>query len=116
MDCPAEVEVIDERHPDAYGFTVKARGNGRLHRVVPARDPRQPRFWCVVVYRCTPSGLPDASERPWLGRGGLRREDLPDAMLAIRADPGAWLAEEAHRALREWMLAPTPEPIAGPPR
>ena len=116
MDSPAEVEVVEERHPSAYGFTVKAHRNGRLHRIVPARDPSQPRFWCITVYRCTPGGLPDASERPWLGPGGLRREDLTDAMVAIRVDLSAWLAEEAHRALREWMLAPTPEPTAGPHR
>lgn len=115
-----DVEIVEERNADAYGFTVKVRANGLLHRILPVRDPRQPRFWCVVVFRCSPGGVPDAEERPWIGPGGLRREDLKETMGAIRADPSSWLAEVAHGQLRDWMLAPdatTPAPprsIAAP--
>jgi hypothetical protein len=110
MDRSGEIEVVEERDTAAYGFTVKAHSNGLLHRVLPARDPRQPRFWCVVVFRCSPGGVPDASEPPWVGPGGLRREELKETMGAIRADPSAWLAEAAHRTLRDWMLDPDATP------
>lgn len=103
-----DVEVVEERNADAYGFTVKVLANGLLHRILPVRDPHQPRFWCVVVFRCSPGGVPDASEQPWVGLGGLRREELKETMSAIRADPSSWLAETAHGQLRDWMLAPTP--------
>lgn len=105
-----DVEVVDERNADAYGFTVKVLANGLLHRILPVRDPHQPRFWCVVVFRCSPGGIPDASEQPWVGLGGLRREELKETMSAIRADPSSWLAETAHGQLRDWMLAPGPAP------
>lgn len=107
-----DVEVVEERNADAYGFTVKVLANGLLHRILPVRDPNQPRFWCVVVFRCSPGGIPDESERPWVGLGGLRREDLKETMSAIRADPSSWLAETAHGKLRDWMLEPglTPAP------
>lgn len=101
-----EIEIVEERNADAYGFTVKVRANGLLHRILPVRDPHQPRFWCVVVFRCSPGGIPDAAERPWIGPGGLRREDLKETMGAIRANPSSWLAEVAHGQLRDWMLAP----------
>lgn len=114
MDKCAEVEVIAERHPDAYAFTLKTLANGRLHRVVPAREPGQPRFWCIVVYRCSPGGLRDPRERSWVGPGGLRREDLKTAFGAIRQDPEAWLGEAGQRDLREWMLAAATNPTAEP--
>ena len=91
-DQAIDVEVVEERNADAYGFTVKVLANGLLHRILPVRDPHQPRFWCVVVFRCSPGGIPDASEQPWVGLGGLRREELKETMSAIRADPSSWLA------------------------
>ena len=107
-----DVEVVEERNTDGYGFMVKVLANGLLHRILPVRDPHQPRFWCVVVFRCSPGGVPDASEQPWVGLRGLRREELKDTMSAIRANPSSWLAETAHGQLRDWMLAPAP--IAAP--
>ena len=110
VDRAIDVEVVEERNADAYGFTVKVLANGLLHRILPVRDPHQPRFWCVVVFRCSPGGIPDASEQPWVGLGGLQREELKETMSAIRADPSSWLAETAHGQLRDWMLAPGPAP------
>ena len=101
-----DVEVVEDRNAEAYGFTVKVLANGLLHRILPVRDPHQPRFWCVVVFRCSPGGVPDAAEQPWVGLGGLRREELKETMSAIRANPSSWLAEAAHGQLRDWMLAP----------
>ena len=79
------------------------------------RDPRQPRFWCVVVFRLSAAGLADEAERPWVGPGGLHREELKETLGSIRADPSAWLAEPDHRALRAWMLDPDATPPALPP-
>lgn len=115
MEPISELEVVEERDASAYGFMVRARANGLLHRILPLRDPRQPRFWCVVVFRCSPGGVADESERPWFGPGGLRREDLKDTLGAIRADPCAWLAEAAHSELRAWMLAPAEVPATTNP-
>ena len=106
MDEPSAVAVVAEHVAGAYGFTMKTAVNEFLHRVLPLRDPDQPRFWCVVVVRCTPGGLPDRSQLPWVGQRGLRREELSEAMEAIRSDLSAWLAQPEQTALREWVLVP----------
>src|SRR5689334_24742863 len=114
MEQPHELEVV-ERDASAYSFTVRARANGRLHRIVPVRDPQQPRFWCVVIFRCSPTGIPDADGQVWIGPRGLERDALKETLGAIRADPGAWLDEPARCDLRSWMLDPDATPPSPPP-
>jgi hypothetical protein len=113
LDDASAIEVVPERDAHVYGFTIKTRANPFLHRVTPLRDPSQPRFWCVVVFRCNAGGLPDKTELPWISKRQLRREDLAGAMQAIRADPAAWLAETGNAELRSWLLAPVspPDPV-----
>ena len=118
MEQPGELEVVAERHPAAYGFTVLARANGRLHRIIPMRDPQQPRFWCVVIFRCSPAGVPDEDGQVWIGPRGLQRDELKETLGTIRADPSEWLADATHHALRAWMLDPgatEPPPYAARP-
>ncbi len=99
------VELVETRHAGPHAFLLKARASGRFYQVAPARDPRQPRFWCVVVYRCSREGLADTAERPWVGPGGISRDDLSGVMAEIKGDLGAWLAGESCRELRHWLLA-----------
>ena len=106
------VEVLETAHPGPHAFLLKARASGRIYRVAPVRDPEQPRFWCVVVSRCSPAGLVDAAEPSWVGPGGIDREDLPAVIGAIRADVDGWLAGAPCRDLRRWLLAPAPDPPA----
>jgi hypothetical protein len=108
LDDASAIEIVQERDAQVYGFTIKTASNSFLHRVTPLRDPSQPRFWCVVVFRCTAGGLPDKDEPAWICRRQLRREDIADTMRGIRSDPTAWLAEEGNAELREWILAPAP--------
>ena len=113
-ESDVDVELVDERDVHAYAFTIRTRANGLLHHVLPLRDPNQPRFWCVVVYRCSSGGLADATERPWVGARGLRREDLKEVMGALRANPSSWLAQPENRALREWVVAPIDATVSLP--
>jgi hypothetical protein len=100
--------TIDGHLPGAFSFRLKATASGTLFLVLPQRDPTQPRFWCVVVVKCAPGGIVDASEQGWMGRRGLRREDLAETMGAIRADVDGWLTEPAQSNLRSWMLTAHP--------
>ena len=102
-DQPA-IEVVASRLPDGHGFNLKVRESGRIYRFEPVRDPRQPRFWCFRIYRCLTGGMPDPTERPWFGGGGMTRDELPGAAAAIRADVVAWLDQEANGPLRAWIL------------
>jgi hypothetical protein len=115
MDQLSGIEVVAERDSAAYGFTVRVHANGRLHRIIPMRDPQQPRFWCVVIFRCSPAGIPDEADRVWIGPRDLQRDELKATLGAIRADPAAWLAEPAHHALRTWMLDPQATAPLPPP-
>jgi hypothetical protein len=100
--------TIDEHLPGAFGFRIKATASEALFLVLPQRDPAQPRFWCVVVVKCAPGGLVDSSELGWMGKQGLRREELAETMGAIRADLDGWLAEPAQAQLRTWVLTSHP--------
>jgi hypothetical protein len=100
------VVSITEHLRDAYGFTMKSTANGFLFRVLPLRDPDQPRFWCIVVMRSLPGGGVDRAHSPWIGRRGLRREDLAETLAAIRDGLEAWLADPAQKTVRQWVMAP----------
>lgn len=66
LAAPA-VEVVASRQPEGHGFHFKVRASDRLYRLDAARDPRQPRFWCFRIARCTSAGVVDATERPGTG-------------------------------------------------
>ncbi|MFL5761106.1 MAG: hypothetical protein ACJ789_15415 [Thermomicrobiales bacterium] len=104
------IEVVEDKRPDGFGFFFKVQESGRLYRVEPTRDPNQPRFWCFRIYRCLPSRLFDASERPWLGAGGMTWGAVPAAVDAIRADLNGWLANQQLGQLRRWVLEEDYEP------
>lgn len=107
----AALEVIDPRNPEGLGFYLKARVSGRLFRVEPIRDPRQPRFWSICIYHCARPRVADPTDRPWLGQGGLTRDELPVALQTIRADVDAWLAQDSCKELRRWLLTEAPPTV-----
>lgn len=108
MVTTGSLATIDEHLPGAFGFRIKATESGALFLVLPQRDPTQPRFWCVVVVKCAPGGLVDASEPGWMGKRGVRREELAETMAVIRADVDSWLAEPSQAHLRSWVLTSQP--------
>ena len=111
------IVVVEDRTSNPLGLYLKAGTTGRLYRVEPVRDPAQPRFWCLRVYRCTRAGVPDTLERPWFGGGGLTRDELPEVLSAIRTDVEAWLGVAARQPLRRWLLEgdATGQPDLSPP-
>jgi hypothetical protein len=104
--------ILTSRGGDGLGLSFKVEGSGRVFRLEPTRDPRQPRFWCFCIHRCTSAGMILQTERSWWGPGGMTRAELPAAVLAIRADPNKWLADEELSDLRDWIMEAGEEPIA----
>lgn len=96
-------DVIESTPRGGIGFDFKVRATGSTFRVVPARSPGQPRYWCFWFYRCKTGGMVDSSDRPWIGAATVTRDELAPAAAAMRADLEAWLADPVHRALREWL-------------
>jgi hypothetical protein len=109
---PAPIASITEHVRDAYGFNMKSAANGSDFRVLPLRDPGQPRFWCIVVVRMLPGGITDSSHPAWIGRRGLRREELAGLMAAIRDDLETWLADPAQSDLRDWLMTAPAEGVS----
>lgn len=107
-DRDEAVELFAAREPAGHGFHFKARASGRVYRLDAVRDPHLPRFWCFRISRCAASGVVDLTERPWFGGDRLAREDLPDAVAAIRAALGDWLALPENGELRCWVLEDAP--------
>ncbi|MFN8662196.1 MAG: hypothetical protein U0075_09915 [Thermomicrobiales bacterium] len=109
MDQAALV-TVDEHLPGAFTFRIKVTDSGAMFLVLPRRDPAQPRFWCVMVVKCAPGGMIDPSEGGWLGKQGLRREELGGTMTEIRENVNSWLAEPAQARLLTWVCSSPPTP------
>jgi hypothetical protein len=90
---------------------LKPRHGARLYRIVPVRDPEQPRFWCLIVLRCSRAGAVEAHEDPWVIGTGLTREQLPHVLAEIQGDLDAWLEDETRQELRAWLLEQLPDPL-----
>lgn len=106
----AELVTVDEHLPGAFTFRIKVTDSGAMFLVLPRRDPAQPRFWCVMVVKCAPGGMIDPSEGGWLGKQGLRREELGGTMTEIRENVNSWLAEPAQARLLTWVCSSPPTP------
>lgn len=111
MDDPTPIAVIDAHERGALTFRIRVLGSGTRFLVMPHRDPRQPRFWCVVVAKCAPGGLVDPAEAGYIAQRHLRHDELADTLAAIRTDLDAWLAEPSRELLTAWLLASPPAPV-----
>jgi len=102
------LDVIEANPRGGIGFDFKVRATGTIFRVVPARSPGQPRYWCFWVYRCTTGGMVDPNDQPWIGATTMTRDELAAAATAMRADLAGWLEEPGHQELRDWLRTASP--------
>ncbi len=100
------VEVVGPKSTGATSFRVKVTATRSTYRFEPARYPREPRFWCVAVSRCSATGEPDPSEPAWIGEAGLSWDEIGPVMNEIRADVVAWLEAPNRRDVYNWMMKP----------
>lgn len=107
----SNIEIVVPRAPEGLSIVLKPRHGARLYRVVPVRDPDQPRFWCLIVLRCTRAGAVEAEERPWVVATGLVREALPQVLAEIQGDLETWLDSADRAGLREWLMQELPDPL-----
>lgn len=110
------VEVVVPRGTGTLEVYLRVGADPRLYRVMPTRDPRQPRFWCLAIVACAPSGTPESAEPLWAGAWGTAWVDVPAALAAIRGDATAWLAADGQADLRERLRErhAVPYPTATP--
>jgi hypothetical protein len=107
----SEIDVVAPRAPEGLSLVLKPHHGARLYRIVPVRDPNQPRFWCLIVLRCNRSGAVEAGEDPWIVSSGLTRDQLPASLADIQNNLSEWLAHEDRQALKAWLLEMLPDPL-----
>lgn len=106
-----EIDVVAPRAPEGLSLVLKPHHGARLYKIVPVRDPEQPRFWCLIVLRCSRSGAVETQEDPWIIASGLSRDQLPPALADIQNNLTEWLAHDGRSGLRSWLLEQLPDPL-----
>jgi hypothetical protein len=102
------VQVIELRGNGGLGVFLRVGDDQRLYRVAPVRDPSQPRFWCLAAFECSSCGIPVSGSAIWAGWWGSSQIELPGILNTIKADAGAWLADEQCANLRRILQQPRP--------
>jgi hypothetical protein len=100
-------------HPqEGHAIYLRGRLGGSVIRVSPARDPAQPRLWCLLVEHRGTVGPIGQRLGAVIGPGGLTREEALAALSDLAADPATWLGRSRRRRLRAWLRRETGEPTA----
>jgi hypothetical protein len=107
----AMVTIVAPRTPEGLSIVLKPHHGSRLYRVVPVRDLDQPRFWCLIVLRCSRAGAVEPDEDPWVISSGLTRDQIPPMLAEIQSDVAGWLAADSRQKLRAWLLQQLPDPL-----
>jgi hypothetical protein len=99
--------------PEGHALYLKGRVSGRVFRVSLARDPAEPRSWCLFVEHRVSVGVPGRRTDAVIGPGRLTRENALVELQAIEANPNAWLSDGRRGKLLDWMR--TRPPVEAPP-
>jgi hypothetical protein len=100
-------DIVETRAPEGLAVYVRSSESQRLFRVAPARDPEEPRFWCLRIDWCLrPGPIGGAGDHAeiYVAARGMTREQLMTALQEIRANPETWLGESRQQELRRWLL------------
>lgn len=106
-----DIDIVVPRTPEGLSIVLKPRHGSRLYRVVPIRDPETPRFWCLIVLRCTRAGAVEADAQPWVIGSGLTRDEVPARLAEIQDDLPGWLAKDGRQGLHRWLMEQLPDPL-----
>lgn len=106
-------ELSKSPTPEGHALYLKGRVSSRVFRVSLARDPAQPRSWCLFVEHRASVGVPGRRTDAVIGPGRLTREDALEELRALEANPNAWLGDGRRGKLLDWMR--TRPPVEAPP-
>ncbi len=113
VETPASpIEVLPAKGAGRLAIDLKVTTTGTLFRISPARDPQEPRLWCIAVHKCVTGGMVDTSAPTWIDRPGHPRADLATMIAVIRDDVIGWLTVADRRPLYTWLLSAQPTPPA----
>ena len=116
-DADEGFELGKSPTPEGHALYLKGRVSGQVFRVSLARDPAEPRSWCLFVEHRASVGVPGRRTDAVIGPGRLTREDALKELGAIEANPNAWLSDGRREKLLDWMRTrPPAEAPPDPPR
>jgi len=80
-------------------------------RFFPARDPDEPRFWCLVVDQCDRTDALGRAVDRFLVARAMPRDELLARMAQLREDPREWLGADEQQSLTDWLKDVTARPM-----
>ncbi|MGH2531118.1 MAG: hypothetical protein ACRDJW_02315 [Thermomicrobiales bacterium] len=106
-------EVVEPRPPEGLSLYLRTRQSQWLFRVAPARDPAQPRLWCLRFDRCVRTGplADDDQVSLFVAARGMTRDQLMGTLQNLRTDPAAWLGQSEQRDLHRWLRKASAAPF-----
>ena len=114
-------EIAQLRVPEGMIVYLKHLESAWVFRIMPIRDPDQPRLWCLRLEACAAPSLSarTAPFDPYYTALAMTREQLADTLAALRQRTATWLDEPAQRDLAKWLAGvirtKVPEDFTTPP-
>jgi hypothetical protein len=117
----AAFEVAPLRVPEGMIVYLKHLESAWVFRIMPIRDPDQPRLWCLRLEACAAPSLSarTAPFDPYYTALAMTREQLAETLTSLRTRTATWIDDPAQRDLRRWLAGivrlKVPENFAAPP-
>ncbi len=101
----AAFEIAHLRVPEGLIIYLKHAESPWVFRIVPTRDPDQPRLWCLRLEACAAPSLSarTAPFDPYYTALAMTREQLTETLASIRGSTRPWLGDPAQVDLRRWL-------------
>ena len=93
------LELLPEETRGQLQLVFRVAGDHQAYRLLPVRDPRQPRFWGLAVIERF-GDIAGTLTPLWAGHWDTDRLAIPALLAGIREDPAAWIGEPERADLR----------------
>ena len=93
------LELLPDETRGQLQLVFRVAGDHNAYRLLPVRDPRQPRFWGLAVIERF-GDIAGTLTPLWAGHWDTDRLAIPDLLAGIREDPAAWIGQPEREGLR----------------
>ena len=109
----ADFELVPIRTPEGLILYFRHLTSPWVFRVVPFRDPDQPRLWCLRMEPCSGASLSAKTARidPFYTSLAMTREELAGTLDQIRLSTSTWLEVQEQGDLCRWLDRVTQMPV-----
>jgi hypothetical protein len=112
MSTPS-FELVRLRAPEGLILYFKDLAGPWTFRLMPIRDPDQPRLWCLRMEPCAGASLTAKTARvdPFYTSLAMSRDELGQTLSAIHEDLMVWLKQPTQATVRTWLMAMASRPL-----